>query len=105
MARFAYNWALGKEQENYKNVGTFLFDYGLRKEFTKLKSTEEHKWINYYSNNITKQATKDACLRIKDFSRVNQYFLNLKVKENPSQAFTWILMKFSLQIKPLNLKN
>lgn len=39
VARFAYNWALGREQENYKNGGTFLSDYDLRKEFTKLKST------------------------------------------------------------------
>ena len=33
VARFAYNWALGREQENYKNGGTFLSDYDLRKEF------------------------------------------------------------------------
>lgn len=24
VARFAYNWALGREQENYKDCGTFL---------------------------------------------------------------------------------
>ena len=33
-ARFAYNWALGRQQENYKNSGTFLLDGALRKEFT-----------------------------------------------------------------------
>ena len=27
VARFAYNWALGREQENYKNGGTFMI-YG-----------------------------------------------------------------------------
>ena len=31
-ARFAYNWALGREQENYKNDGKFLSDNDLRKE-------------------------------------------------------------------------
>lgn len=31
-ARFAYNWALEKEQENYKNGGKFLSDVDLRKE-------------------------------------------------------------------------
>ena len=25
-ARFAYNWALGKEKDNYKNGGKFIFD-------------------------------------------------------------------------------
>ena len=24
VARFAYNWALGREQENYEDCGTFL---------------------------------------------------------------------------------
>ena len=37
--RFAYNWALGRQQENYKNGGKFLSDYDLRKKFTKLKFT------------------------------------------------------------------
>ena len=41
-ARFAYNWALGREQENYKNGGKFISDGDLRKEFTQLKKTEEY---------------------------------------------------------------
>ena len=52
VARFAYNWTLSREQENYKNGGKFISDFELRKEFTKLKSTEEDKWLNDYSNNI-----------------------------------------------------
>lgn len=60
-ARFAYNWALGREQENYKNSGKFISDGDLRKEFTQLKKTEEYKWLNSVSNNVTKQAIKDAC--------------------------------------------
>ena len=60
-ARFAYNWALDKEQENYKNGGKFISDGDLRKEFTQLKKTEEYGWLNNVSNNVTKQAIKDAC--------------------------------------------
>ena len=41
-ARFAYNWALGREQENYKNGGKFISEKELRKEFTQLKKTEEY---------------------------------------------------------------
>ena len=44
-ARFAYNWALGREQENYKNGVKFISDGYLRKEFTQLKKTEEYKSI------------------------------------------------------------
>ena len=34
-ARFTYNWAIGREQENYKNGNKFLYDTELRKEFTR----------------------------------------------------------------------
>lgn len=66
-ARFAYNWALGREQENYKNGGKFISDGDLRKEFTRLKKTSEYAWLNNISNNVTKQAIKDACKAYKDF--------------------------------------
>ena len=59
-ARFAYNWALDKEQENYKNGRKLISDGDLRKEFTQLKKTEEYGWLNNVSNNVTKQAIKDA---------------------------------------------
>jgi putative transposase len=61
VARWAYNWTLGKQEENYKNGGKFIKNGELRKELTQLKQTEDLKWLNAYSNNITKQAIKDAC--------------------------------------------
>ena len=66
-ARFAYNWALSREQENYKNGGKFISDKDLRKEFTQLKKSEEYSWLNTISNNVTKQAIKDACDAYKKF--------------------------------------
>ena len=66
-ARFAYNWAIGREQENYKNGGKFISDGDLRKEFTQLKKTSEHAWLNNVSNNVTKQAIKDACEAYRNF--------------------------------------
>ena len=66
-ARWAYNWTLAKQEENYRSGGTFLTDSELRKELTILKQTEELKWLNQYSNNITKQAVKDACDAYKNF--------------------------------------
>ena len=65
--RFAYNWALGREQENYKNGGKFISNGELRKEFTQLKKTEEYSWLNEISNNVTKQAIKDACNAYRRF--------------------------------------
>ena len=66
-ARFAYNWAIGREKENYKNGGKFISDGELRKEFTELKKTEAYAWLNSVSNNVTKQAIKDACDAYKKF--------------------------------------
>ena len=40
-ARFAYNWAISREQDNYKQGNKFLSDSELRKEFTQLKKQSE----------------------------------------------------------------
>lgn len=66
-ARFIYNWTLARQEENYKNGGKFISDGNLRKEITQLKKTEEFKWLNEVSNNVAKQAVKDACEAFKRF--------------------------------------
>lgn len=66
-ARFMYNWTLVEQEENYKNGGKFISDNNLRKELTILKKTEEFKWLSGVSNNIAKQAVKDACEAYKKF--------------------------------------
>lgn len=66
-ARFAFNWALGREQESYEAGGKFISDSELRKEFTRLKAFAGYAWLNGYSNNIPKQAIKDACIAYKNF--------------------------------------
>lgn len=60
-SRFAYNWALARQKENHEQGNKFLNDSVLRKEFTQLKKQEGFEWLNSISNNITKQAIKDAC--------------------------------------------
>ena len=80
-ARFAYNWALGREQENYKNSGKFISDGDLRKEFTQLKKTSEYAWLNNISNNVTKQAIKDACEAYRDFFKGITKFPRFKSKK------------------------
>ena len=80
-ARFAYNWALGREQENYKSGGNFISDGNLRKEFTQLKKKEEYAWLNSVSNNVTKQAIKDACETYKDFFKGYTKFPKFKRKK------------------------
>ena len=86
-ARFAYNWALGREQENYKNGGKFISDGDLRKEFTQLKKTEEYSWLNNIFNNVTKQAIKDACEAYRDFFKGYTKFPRFKSKKHSVPKF------------------
>ena len=86
-ARFAYNWALEMEQENYKNCGKFISDGDLRKEFTQLKKTDDYAWLNNVSNNVTKQAIKDACEAYRDFFKGYTKFPRFKSKKHSVPKF------------------
>lgn len=87
VARWVYNWALEQEKINYKNSGKFLNDKDLRKKLTQLKQTEEYSWLNNYSNNITKQAIKDACKAFKNFFEGRAKFPKFKSKKRSKQRF------------------
>ena len=86
-SRFAYNWALAREIENYEKGGKFLSDAELRKEFTKLRHSDEYAWLLNISNNVTKQAIKDACTAYKNFFRGLQKFPRFKSKKRSMPKF------------------
>ena len=86
-ARFAYNWAIMREQENYKQGNKFLSDSKLRKEFTQLKRLAEYRWLNDVSNNVTKQAIKDACNAYKRFFKGQSKYPKFKSKKYSTQSF------------------
>ena len=85
--RFAYNWTIAKQQENYKSGGKFISDNDLRKEFTQLKQLDEYKWLYSISNNVTKQAIKDACLSYKRFFKGCAKFPKFKSKKTDRPSF------------------
>ncbi|MGZ0086689.1 RNA-guided endonuclease InsQ/TnpB family protein [Caldibacillus thermoamylovorans] len=87
VSRWAYNWALATQQENYKNGGTFLNDRELRKILTQLKKQKQYDWLNHYSNNITKQAIKDACQAYKNFFEGRAKFPKFKSKKRSKPSF------------------
>ena len=86
-ARFAYNWALSREQENYKNGGKFISDGDLRKEFTQLKKTDEYAWLNEIDCDVPKQAIKDACEAYRDFFKGYTKFPRFKSKKHSIPKF------------------
>ncbi|MBB6176124.1 putative transposase [Anoxybacillus tengchongensis] len=87
VARWAYNFALAQQQENHKQGGKFLNDGELRKRLTQLKQTKEYSWLNNYSNNITKQAIKDACQAYKNFFAGRAKFPKFKTKKRTRPSF------------------
>jgi len=86
-ARFAYNWALAKEKDNYEKGGKFISDSELRKEFTRLRNSDEYAWLQNVSNNVTKQAIKDACIAYKNFFKSLQKYPKFKSKNKSTPKF------------------
>ena len=85
-ARFAYNWAISRERENYNRGNKFLSDNELRKEFTRLKN-QQHSWLKNVSNNVTKQAIKDACNTYKRFFKGQCGYPKFKSKKHSTPSF------------------
>lgn len=86
-ARWVYNWTLGRQKENYDNGGKFLSDNVLRKEITQLKKTDDFKWLSNVSNNVAKQAVKDACNSYKRFFKKQSGFPKFKKKNKVTPSF------------------
>lgn len=87
VSRFAYNWALNRQQENYKNGGKFISAFDLEKEFVKLKKLPDYNWLNNYSNVISEMAIIDACNAYKNFFKGNSGFPKFKDKKGSKQSF------------------
>ena len=86
-SRFAYNWALAREKENYEKGGRFIPDTELRKEFTRLRNSDEYAWLLNVSNNVTKQAIKDVCSAYKNFFKGLQRYPRFKAKKKSMPKF------------------
>lgn len=59
-ARWAYNYHLGRNEENYKNGEKHISGYSIMKEITQLKKTEEYNWLNNISNKAIVVGVLDA---------------------------------------------
>lgn len=87
VSRFAYNWALNRQQKNYENGGKFISAFDLEKEFVQLKRSPEYSWLNNYSNVIPEMAIIDACTSYKNFFRGISKFPKFKNKKKSKLSF------------------
>jgi putative transposase len=85
--RFAYNWTIAYEQQNYESGGKFISDVDLRRIFTQMKHQEEYAWLNSVSNDTLKQSIKDACLAYKRFFQGNAKYPRFKSKHQAKLSF------------------
>ena len=86
-ARFAYNWALEKEINAFKNEEKFISHYDLRKEFTLLRNSAEYSWLKKISNNVTKQAIIDLDTAYKKFFQKKASYPKFKSKRKGDFSF------------------
>ncbi len=86
-ARWAYNWTLGRQKENYESGGKFINDGILRKELTQLKKTSDFAWLKEVSAQIPKQAVKDACSAYQRFFKKQTKFPKFKSKKHNAPSF------------------
>lgn len=91
-ARYAYNWAIAKEKEAYELGNGFIGENELRRIFTRHK--EEADWLYTISNDVTKQAVKDAATAFSNFFKGNADFPQFKTKRKSRPAFYQDVFKF-----------
>jgi len=103
-ARWAYNWTLARQQENYINGGKFIQDGELRKELTQKKRTDEFLWLNDVSAQIAKQAVKDACDAYKRMFKGQSKKPKFKSRKNSKPAFYSRNDRFKVEEKSVHLE-
>ncbi len=93
-ARWIFNWTLQMQEMYYRFGRKFISNNDLRKHITKMKQRPKYAWLNHVSNNIAKQAVKDACDAYKkwfdgmtDKSRLKTEKPHFKSRKKSKPAF------------------
>lgn len=85
-SRFAYNWALNRAYELYKQGCKYNIN-DIMKEFTKLKKEEEFKWLNEVSNTTMKEAMRNLDVAFKGFFKKKNKYPRFKSRRKSRQSF------------------
>lgn len=110
-ARWIFNWTLKLQEMNHRFGGKFISNNDLRKHITKMKKRPKYKWLNKVSNNIAKQAVKDACDAYKKWfdgmtgkSRLKSEKPRFKSKKKSKPAFYNDNIKLKVKSKSILLE-
>lgn len=86
VSRFAYNFTIALQEENYKNGNKFLSDREVRKIITQRKQ-QDLKWLYKFDCDIVKQSVKDACRAYKTFFKNHKGKPKFKSKKFTKPSF------------------
>lgn len=84
-SRYAYNWALAKQIENYENGNKFISGYELTKMFTQHK--KDNLWLYDIPNGSTKQSILDLDEAYKNFFKKTHKRPKFKTKKGNKLCF------------------
>ncbi|MBF0014407.1 transposase [Enterococcus casseliflavus] len=79
-ARWVYNYTISMQRMNFRFGGSFLSDQTIRKHITRMKKRSKYQWLSLVSNNVAKQAVKDACCAYKKWFQTLDCSSELKVE-------------------------
>ena len=85
-SRFAYNWAIALEEENYKNGGKFISGYDLTKRFTQFKKQEGNEWLKEISGRALKIAILNAATSYDNFFKGRSKHPKFKTKKRSKMS-------------------
>ena len=85
-SRFAYNWAIALEEENYKNGGKFISGYELAKRFTRFKKQEGNEWLKEISGRALKVAILNAATAYDNFFKKRGKHPKFKTKKRSKMS-------------------
>lgn len=85
-SRYAYNWAIALEEENYKNGKKFISGYELTKRFTQFKKQEGNEWLKEISGRALKVAILNASSAYENFFKKRGKHPKFKSKKHSKMS-------------------
>lgn len=104
IARFSYNWGLAYLNNYYKDTNKYLSIGDLRKEFTKLRNSDEYNWLKEVSSEIPQQALKDLGESFKKFFKKESAYPKFKKKGKCEVSFFHLNNKFIVEDNKVKLE-
>ena len=104
IARFSYNWGLAYLNDYYEVNKKSLSIGELRKEFTKIRNTDDYLWLKEVSSEIPQQALKDLGESFKKFFRKESSYPKFKKKGKCEISFFHLNNKIVIRDNKIKLE-